>query len=759
MNHRPPSLLSAFVVAGLLGVAAAQAFAQPVAPGFVLKLDGELSETRTPSQALPAYARAWTIEGRPEEQTTLIGDAEVRKAGSVIRGDRMTYTSATDELVATGNVRVTRDGNVFTGPALQLRVDANEGTFTSPDYYLALQGGGRGHAERIDFLGPGRALASRATFTTCGPETPDWQISSRALFIDQDDDRGVSRNALLSFKGTPLLASPYFAFSLGNERKSGFLAPSFGITSRSGVDLMVPWYWNLSHDTDATLYPRVSTRRGMQLGGEFRYMRDTFAGETRFEANPYDQEAGMSRHFWHTRQSFNNLGGWAGGWDMRGVSDDRYFVDYSRSIVTSADRVLPRTVSFGRGLSEDWSMSVLVQKFQSILDARPGPYEREPQVVTRWLARDRNGFDMNSTFDVTQFIAPDFTRPSGTRMVANPSVAWPIRRAGWFAVPKASVHATSYQVNNPLGSDYGLQRVVPTLSFDSGMVFERPYNYAGRDITQTLEPRLFYVRTPFRDQSAFPVFDTAPADFNFAQLFSDNTFIGNDRIADVNQLTAAAVSRLIDPQTGAEGLRFATGFRSYFSDQQVAIPGVAPRTDRRSDLLVAAAGPLGSHWSLDTGLQYSMATTVMPRFSVVGRYLPPDGRVLNAGLRYRKDQLGQVDVSSRWPLVDGWNSLVRLNYSFLSEGYDPVSRVANTRGFVESLMGFEYTASCWVLRVLTQQFRTAANASTTAFFLQLELNGVGTIGQNPFLVLQRNIPGYRLPQGTLEPGSRYFGYE
>ena len=421
--------------------------------------------------------------------------------------------------------------------------------------------------------------------------------------------------------------------------------------------------------------------------------------------------------------------------------------------------MLPRTVSFGRGLSEDWSMTVLVQKFQSILDARPGPYEREPQVVTRWLARDRGGFDMNSTFDVTQFVSPDAIRPSGTRMVANPSVSWPIRRPGWFAVPKANVHATSYQVNTALGTDYGLQRVVPTLSFDSGMVFERPYTYAGRDITQTLEPRLFYVRTPFRDQSVFPVFDTAPADFNFAQLFSDNTFIGNDRIADVNQLTAAAVSRLIDPQTGVEGLRFATGFRSYFSDQQVSIPGVAPRTDRRSDLLVAAAGPLGSHWSIDTGLQYSMATTVLPRFSVVGRYLPPDGRVLNAGVRYRRDQLGQVDVSTRWPIVDGWSSLVRLNYSFLSEGYDPVSRVENTRGFVESLMGFEYTASCWALRVLTQQFRTAANASTTAFFLQLELNGLGTIGQNPFLVLQRNIPGYRLPQGTLEPGSRYFGYE
>ena len=759
MFRRPLRLLPGLMALLSAFASVTGAEAQPTAPGFVLKLDGQLGEGRLSATELPAFGRAWIVEGHTEEQTTLIGDAEVRRAGSVIRGDRITYTPSTDELVATGNVRVTREGNVFTGPALRLRIDANEGTFTSPDYYLALQGGGRGHAERIDFLGPGRVLAARATFTTCGPETPDWQISTRTLFIDQDSDQGVGRNALLTFKGAPLLASPYLAFSLGNERKSGFLTPSFGVTSRSGVDLMVPFYWNIAHDTDATLYPRVSTRRGAQLGGEFRYLRPGFSGDTRFEANPFDQEAGMSRHFWHTRHSFSNIAGWGGGWDMRGVSDDRYFVDYSRSIVTSADRILPRVVSVSRGLGEDWSLGVSVQRFQSLLDARPGPYEREPQVTARWLARDRGGFDMNGLFDITQFRSPDGSRPSGARAVANPSVSWPIRRPGWFVVPRAGVHATSYQINAPVGLDYNLDRSVPTVSLDSGLLFERPVSFGGRDLTQTLEPRLFYVRTPFREQNTFPVFDTAPADFNFAQLFSENTFIGNDRIADVNQMTAAAISRLIDPATGVEGIRFATGFRSYFSDQQVSIPGVAPRTDRRSDLLLAAAGPLGSHWTLDTGLQYSMATTVMPRFSVVGRYLPPDGRVLNAGLRYRREQLGQVDVSTRWPIMNGWNSLVRLNYSFLAEGVDPVSRVQNTRGFVESLAGFEYTASCWALRVLTQQFRTAVNASTTAFFLQLELNGVGTIGQNPFQVLQRNIPGYRLPQGTLDPGSRYFGYE
>lgn len=748
-----------WIAAGALGGIIAGASAQPVPPGFALKLDGQLSESVVRPDLAPAFIRARTIEAQSDGVTELVGEAEVRRAGSVIRGDRISYNPGTDEVLATGNVRVSRGGSVFTGPQLSLRIDANQGTFTSPDYYLALRGGGRGRAERIDFLGPGRTQLTGASFTTCGPESPDWQLNVKSLLLDENMAQGVGRDSVLVFKGAEVLPAPYVSFPLGDQRKSGWLAPTFGITSRSGVDLMVPWYWNIAHDTDATLYPRLSTRRGQQLGGEFRYVRANYSGETRFEANPYDLVTGSARHFWQTQHSFGDLAGWSGGWDMRGVSDDRYFVDYSRSIVTASDRVLPRTVQFNRQLSDDWAMSLSIQKFQSILDARPGPYEREPQVTARWLTRDRAGFDMKGLFDITQFRPPDAIRSSGVRAVANPQVAWPVRRPGWFVIPKASVHASSYQLTDPAGVETALQRVVPSLSLDSGLVFERGLALAGRDFTQTLEPRFFYVRTPFRDQSRFPIFDTAPADFNFSQLFSENTFIGNDRIADTNQVTMAAISRLIDPMTGIEGVRLAAGFRSYFSDQIVSIPGVAPRTDRRSDLLLAAAGPIGSNWSLDTGMQYSMATSVLPRASVVARYLPPDGRILNTSVRYRRDQLGQVDVSSRWPVAAGWNSLARLNYSFLAEGFDPITQVPNSRGLVEALVGLEYQAYCWGVRAVAQRFRTAANDATTAVFLQLELSGVGTIGQNPFLVLQRNIPGYRLPQGPGEPGSRYFGYE
>jgi len=728
--------------------------------GFLLKIDPALSESHTvPSGMLPAYGRAQRIEGRTDDEIRLVGEAELRRGGTVIRADRLSYFQAEDELFAVGHVRVARDGNVFTGPELRLRIDANEGSFISPSYYLALDGGGRGRAERIDFLGPGRTFLRAATYTTCTPDSPDWELVSRSLLLDQNDGEGSARSAVLRFRDTPVLAAPFLTFPLGDERRTGFLTPSFSITSRSGGEVVTPWYWNIAHNRDLTVSPSVSLRRGARLGTEFRYLEPSFAGEARFDLNPDDAITGEARYFWQSRHGFRDFFGWSGGWDVRGVSDDNYFVDYSSNITTSADRVLPRVLSASRSLSEQWSVGLAVQKYQAILDARPGPFEREPQVQFNFVDRELGPFTLISPLELTRFVAPDPRRAGGWRTLANPQLSLPLRFPGWFAIPKVSLHASRYGIDDRAGGEIELNRVVPTFSFDTGLTFERDFRWADKDYTQTLEPRLFYVRTPFRDQSAFPVFDTAVADFNFSQLFAENTFVGNDRIADVNQLTAAAISRLIDPMTGAEGIRTAAGFRHYFTDQTVSIPGVSPRSDRRSDLLIAATGPIGLSSNFDAGLQYSFATTRVPRVSFAWRHQPSQDRLLNVALRYRAEQLGQADLSARWPVSGGWNALGRLNYSFLTSGVDPISGIPNSRGPVEVLSGFEYLASCWGARVVAQRFRTSVSESTTALFLQLELTGVGRIGQNPINILQRNIPGYRVPQGPEPPTSRYIGYE
>ncbi len=747
---------SACLLAGL--AAGARVGAQP-AGGFRLQLEPGLDEQRASVRAgRPVFGSGDKLSGRTGHEATLEGDAEVRKAGTVVRADRLTYYEADDEVVAVGNVRIVRDGNVFAGPQLRLRIDANEGRFEAPAYYMP-RSGGRGDAGSVDFLGPDRTRLNEATYTTCEPDSVDWQLRADTITIDEAASEGSGRSASLYFKGLKILAAPAFAFPLSDERRSGFLAPSLSINSRVGTEVTVPYYWNIAPNRDLTLYPRLSARRGAQLGADFRYLERGFFGNARVEINPSDSKTGSSRYYYDLNHAFADWAGWAGALTVRGVSDDDYFIDYSRSIVDSSQRVLPRTFNATRALGGDWTVLFGVQTWQSILDARPGPYERVPQIQFRNVLRDVRGFDMDTVFDATRFGAPLPGKVQGWRLVAHPQLSYPIVRPGWSIVPKLSLHGTTWQLDDAGALPTTSHRIVPTGSVDAGLVFERPASFFGRDVTQTMEPRLFYVRTPYRDQSKHPVFDTTVADFNFAQLFAENTFIGNDRIADVDQLTAAAVSRIIDPQDGAEKFRFAVGQRIYFSQQRVAIPGVAPRTDARSDILLAAAGNLERGMSFDAGLQYSLRDAGIPRFSAQWRYHPADGRVFNAGVRYLRDQIGQFDTSWRWPVAPRWTMLGRVNYSFLASGTDPVSGIANERGVVEGLLGFEYSECCWGTNFLIQRYRTAAGQATTAFVIQLELKGLARIGSDPFGILRRNIPGYRLPTDRPAPPSRYFGYE
>lgn len=728
---------------------------------MALRLARQLDEAgASQTEGRPVYGSGQQVSGRTDREVTMQGDAELRRAGTVVRGDRITYYPQDDEVVAVGSVRVVRQGNVFTGPELRLKVDAAEGFFASPSYFLPLYRG-RGQADELEFLGQEKIRLTNATYTTCRPEDPDWFLRTESFEIDDGRQEGAGRAASLYFMDRKILGLPFFGFPLGEGRRSGFLAPGFAVTSRTGPEFVVPYYWNIAPNRDLTLYPRLMLRRGLQLGGWFRDLEPNSVSDVRFEYTPTDSLTNSSRHLWSVNHRFTDLGGWGGVVNMRGVSDDNYFVDYSRSILASSERVLPREAMAMRGFG-DWNVMLRATRYQSILDARLAPpYERVPQLNATWARRDVQGFDSELLLDATWFRRPLADSPEGARFVAYPKISYPIVRPGWFVIPKLGMHMSTYRLDSNAAFDTSLNRSVPVFSLDSGLVFERPARFFGRDITQTLEPRLFYARAPYRDQSSFPVFDTGVADFSFSQLFSDNTFVGNDRIADTNQLTTAVVSRLIEPRDGSESLRLAVGQRMYFSDQRVSIPGVTGRTDKRSDLLLAASAALGRGMSLDAGVQYSVRDSSVPRLNLMWRYLPMDGRILNTGVRYLRDELGQFDTSWRWPVSQQWVALGRVNYSWLKQRIDPATGLLTEAkpGIIEGVLGMEYLADCWTMRFLMHRFVTAAGSATSALFVQLELTGLGRLGSDPFDILRRNIPGYRLPNDRPDLPSRFFGYE
>jgi len=695
-----------------------------IAPAQGVK-EGSASE-----KDLPATISAEQMSGRPDREVILERDVEIIRGPTTLNADRATYRIVEDEVEAEGNIRMRRFGDTYTGDELRFKIEAGEGYVTNPTYRLELNNA-QGRADRIDFEGEDRAVVHEGSYSTCEGPDPDWYLKSGRLNLDNARDEGIAHRTLVYFKGVPILAAPAMSFPLSDARKSGVLPPTIGTTSRGGLEITVPYYFNIAPNRDLTLYPKVYARRGLQLGAEGRYLGESYYGQTRVEYLPDDRQTGTDRYAISSTHTQFLAPGLAWTWNINSASDDDYPTDFSRTITEATQRLLLRDMALSYGTAL-WQASARASNYQVLQDPVVPivrPYDRLPQIMFHAGKQDVNGFDWDVDSELTRFWHPSLLR--GDRFLVNPRIAYPIIKPGYFITPRLSLHSTRYQLDrNTPGAANDLSRTLPTVSLDSGLVFERDARFFGNAMIQTLEPRLFYVYTPYKDQSAFPNFDTAEADLSFAQLFSENRFIGSDRISDANQVTAAVISRYIEP-TGAERMRFAVGQRFYFTEQRVTLGGA--RNESRSDLLVSAYGQLTRAFSVEGNVQYSQTLDSMSRANYGVRWQPAPKRVLN--LQYRRDRvnnLEQIDVSGQWPLAQRWYGVARVNYSL------PDSKVA------EGLLGMEYKADCWVFRIVGQRTPTATGLTNSALFFQLELNGLTRLGSNPLDAIRANIPGYQL---------------
>jgi LPS-assembly protein len=732
-----------FATASCLLLWAALARAEPPQ----LRLERALGQGRAPTAAEGAsFVRADQISGEVDERVALQGAAEIRRGGTVLRGDRITYTVADDEVEVTGNARVFRDGTAFFGPSATLRVDARTGAMPDAGFTYAPQHG-RGTSKLIEFLEGDRVRFNEATYTTCAPGDDSWFIRASRLTLDRDDEVAIASGASVHFQGVPILASPYFQFPLGERRRSGLLTPSIGVNSRLGAEVTVPYYWNIAPNRDATITPRLMSRRGILLGTEFRYLEPTFRGTVEYDLLPNDRETGSSRDRLTLRHLYSNPSGVTGGVQYSRVSDDRYLADFSPNIVGASQLVLPQE-AFIAYTQPRWSTTLRVAKNQTLQDPLAPvvkPYERVPQLSFSAASPRLAGFDAGVAFEATRFEHPSLE--DGSRLVINPTLAYPLRAPGYFLVPKLQWHATWYRLDEATRTDSRPSRQLPIASIDSGLVFERAARWFGEASLQTLEPRLYYAYAPYRDQSTLPNFDSAVADFNFTQLFTENYFSGADRIGESNQLTAALVGRVLDPATGGERLRAAVGQRFYFSPQRVTLPGGTPRSGTESDILVAVRGAIARNWITDIDLEHSTQERRLVRAAASLRWQPRPGSVLSFAYRYKINEIEQVDFAAQWPIAARWYGVGRANYSTL-EGR-----------WIEVLAGVEYRDDCWAMRVVAQRFATIAQTATTSFFVQLQLNGVASIGSSPVEQLRRNIPGYQAIEPRPTAVGRYEDYE
>ena len=789
---RSPLTPIACVVLALLRPGVAHAQADETAAPIPLKPSPMLREqipdaVRTRQ---PTFLFGDSLSGRPDLDVNVRGSAELRKGDTSVRADTIDYYQPDDKLRARGNVIVNRAGNSYRGPELDLKVDAFEGFFIQPSFRL-LKNDAYGDAERIDFVDEKHAIARNASYSTCqrrpGPSwLPDWILNASAIRIDQDADVGTAEDAVLRFKGVPIMAVPSMSFPLSDARKSGWLPPTFNIDNTSGIEVAAPYYWNLAPNRDATLYASGMSRRGFNLGGELRYLEPSYKGTARLDWMPTDSlRNGASRwglattHGGSVDTGLSAVGGVGVSLRLNRVSDNNYWSDFPRAVGSLTQRQLSSEggVAWGRG---NFSLSARALSWQTLQDPASvitPPYDRLPQITGRYIRNNVNGFNASVETDYTRFRADSSLtlQPNAERSFVLAQVSRPWVAPGWYVTPKLQLNAATYRFDSALVSGATTaNRTVPTLSLDSGLVFERSANYFGRSFTQTLEPRAFYVYTPYREQNGIPVYDSGANDFNFATIFTENPFSGNDRIADNNLLTLGVTSRLLNPSTGAEAVRLGIAQRLRFKDQRVTLPGGAPDTARVSDLLLGATVNWDPRWTTDSTIQYNQQDRRSERVTVGGRYSPGNYRVLSAAYRYQRAVSDQLDLGWQWPLNDLWGdrgvdsgpgrglgaaadgggrwySVGRLNYSF------------NDRSVVDTVLGFEYDAGCWLGRIVVERLSTttstASSGANKRILFQLEFVGFSRLGTSPLQTLRQNIPRYQYLRENITKPSRFSNYD
>ena len=741
-------------------------------------------------QKSPIFIEGQAITARSDMDMVIEGDARLRRSGLTVQANRIEFDQTQDTLKAQGQVRINREGNRFEGPSLTLQADTFQGHFASPRYELN-KGGAHGQAQDIQFVDANRTVIRQATYTTCtrkpGPSwLPDWVVKAASLSLDDEDGSGQAESLQLRFMDVPILAVPSLSFATSGDRKTGFLSPTLITDTVNGLAVSAPFYWNIAPNRDATVTTTAMTQRGVALDSEFRYLEDQYQGKSVFNLMPADTLRHQTRWGYSTQHN----GTWDSGLDAVGnlgiglnlnrVSDDNYWRDFPRAGLSFNQRLLPSTgaLNWSRG---DVSMTAQVQRWQVLQDVSSPitpPYDRVPQIVMRHSQWDANGWDFSTVADTTRFES-DFSRiPGGTtailrngqRSYVSSQVSLPLMNNWGFVTPKLQMHATRYQLDNPLNDGASaVNRVLPTFSLDSGLVLERDNNLFGRALRQTLEPRAFYVRTPYADQSLLPLYDTGLTDFNLSTIYSPNPYVGQDRIADSNMLTLGVTSRYLDANTGAELAKFGFAQRFRFADQRVTLPTESTVLKGFSDFLVGAGVRWDDRWSADSLVQLDAQTHQTTRTTVGARYSPTPYRVLNTAYRMTRNQSEQVDMGWQWPLRDftwgdadepagtstagqglgpgRWYSVGRMNFSL------------KDHKMVDSIFGFEYDAGCWLGRVVLERLQSTVSTATSRIYFQLEFVGFGGVGSSPLKTLRDNIPRYQYLREDVAPPSRFLHYD
>ena len=669
-------------------------------------------------------------------QANLVTDGDDRvhlfRDAQEVYADRVQYSEKHDQAIATGNVLVLDPELDFTASQAEMSTVKDEGTADEVTYwYHSTQGSGIAKTARR--VAKNVIELDDATYSTCDFSQRSWEMSAKHTTLDLNAGVGTSRNVTGRFMGVPVFYSPWLSFPLNDKRKTGFLTPELGRSSSSGTEFETPFYWNIAANKDALIVPRYLSKRGTQLSFTGRYINPDSSAQTHLQFlddSDYDDERYLIS-FRH-RHAFGH--GFYSNMIYNKVSDDEYFEDLSDSIGLSSTQRLERRGELGYNGSlwgGQWQGFVRMQQYQIVdseHNANNDPYKRLPQIQLRnSYANLPAGFELNTSSEWVAFDHDD--KVDGNRTHLFSELARPFRTAYSHFTPALRVSHTRYDLSGTTGDETPV-RSVPSVSLDSGLVFER--HAASADYRQTLEPRLFYLYTPHRKHDDIPLFDTGEYEFSFRQLFRTNRYSNADRIADANQLTAAITSRYVSNQTGRELFRASLGTIFYFDQNEVTLKDNDEVSgDNNSDLAAELAINFNDRWQAISAVLWDTQTEEFNRTNINLRYQSSDNLIVNLGHRFRRDDFSQSDLSLIYPMTQNWRAVGRWNYDFKDDRD------------LDLLAGIEYDTCCWNLRVAARRFTNDNDGDyNKSLEVQWTLKGLTTLGSSINELLMQNIRGY-----------------
>lgn len=723
-----------------------------VAPNATMIVPAKTSDGEA---LLPDYTRltADKAAGQTKNRARAEGDVILERNTQVLNAEWVdvdlvnNVTRAGDQFTLSDSA----DNSNISGEQLVYNMDTKQGEATRSRFETQ-QGERRlqGVSEKIEMLGDNRYQMQQVKVNTCDPGDDSWHIRASQVTTDYNKNVGVARNAALVFKGVPLLYTPWMDFPLHGDRKSGLLLPMVK-TGSNGFELATPYYFNLAPNYDATVTPHIMTNRGVAVAGEFRYLQPDYAGNVYGKWLPDDKKHEQNNRYelsWQHKHQFTNK--LTGGVDFSQVSDDDYVDDFdSRVSLYDSNHLNRQTwLDYNDQLwGGDFSGRLQVRKYQTLQNKRrtvDEPYQLMPRLSANYL-KDFDDYhaSLNLFGEFTNF--EHRTAQTGQRAVFYPSLSFDFTRPWGYVRPKIGVHATQYnlQSTNTRTEQGSVSRTLPIFSVDTGLTFDRPYQFDGKDYIQTLEPRLYYNYIPHKDQSHLPNFDASEDSLTYESLFRENRFSGQDRINSTNQLTTALMTRFLETESGKERFKAAVGQRIYFKDDDIDLGGnMYKREQGKSDVFVLGGGQLHENLYAESEWHYNQVLNKTESFSIGARYDHAPGRNISARYRYDRDTEVYTDHFNRSEQIDiGTQWAVNQNYSVVARQYYSLSE----KRPLNQLFGVEYKSDCgcWNASVVAHHYVSDLNESKNGIFFQLQLRNLSNLGNNPVEVLRNSIPSYQ----------------